>query len=208
MRLWEFKPNFATPASSTYTEITTAAAPVPVAAFDPITPTGRADVPQPPPRISVDTIADRLMHRLQYRNFGTHESLVAAAHRRRLRQSGRRDLPRRRALVRIPPQRRFGQPVVRVRPGHPRPGRWPEPQPLDAERGAGPPGQPRDRLQFGERDCAAGLPVDPLRRQAGHRPGGRRTGPGRGGRHPGHALAEQQRQPMGRLFVDQRRPGR
>lgn len=77
MRLWEFKPNFATPAASTYTEITSEATPIPVAAFDPITPSGRADIPQPPPQVSVDTIGDRLMHRLQYRNFGTHESLIA-----------------------------------------------------------------------------------------------------------------------------------
>jgi subtilisin-like proprotein convertase family protein len=77
VRIFELKPNFATPASSTFTE--RAESPVLVAAFDPRSPSGRDDIEQPPPAGStsfLDSIADRLMFRLAYRNFGTHESLV------------------------------------------------------------------------------------------------------------------------------------
>ena len=76
MRLWEFVPDFDTPANSAYTEITSAAVPIPVLPFDPNSPTGRGDVGQPGTTARLDTISDRLMYRLQYRNFGTHESLA------------------------------------------------------------------------------------------------------------------------------------
>lgn len=75
LRLWEFRADFANPAASSLTEI----APVAVAAFDPRNPTGRNDIEQPAPAtagMSLDSIQDRLMFRLAYRNFGTHESLV------------------------------------------------------------------------------------------------------------------------------------
>jgi subtilisin-like proprotein convertase family protein len=79
LRLFAFQPNFTTPASSTFTELPSIA----VAAFDPRWvgfPGGtRDDIEQPPPAsaaASLDSISDRLMHRLQYRNFGTHESMV------------------------------------------------------------------------------------------------------------------------------------
>ncbi len=77
MRIFQFTANFATPASSTFLEI--AGGPIPVAAFNPISPAGRVDIPQPAPATAahnLDSISDRLMHRLAYRNFGTHESLV------------------------------------------------------------------------------------------------------------------------------------
>jgi subtilisin-like proprotein convertase family protein len=77
VRIWEFRPDFANPAASTFTE--RADSPILVAAFDPRSPSGRDDIEQPPPASSganLDAIADRLMHRLAYRNFGTHESLV------------------------------------------------------------------------------------------------------------------------------------
>jgi hypothetical protein len=45
---------------------------IPVAAFD----TSVTGVPQPNTAIRLDSITDRFMHRLAYRNFGTHESLV------------------------------------------------------------------------------------------------------------------------------------
>lgn len=99
LRLFDFHVDFANPAASTFTERaeSTYANPVAVAAFDPtfnsaVGPcpgsavgfTGRDDLDQPPlallPAAScnakLDTIADRLMYRLQYRNFGDHESLV------------------------------------------------------------------------------------------------------------------------------------
>ncbi len=77
LRIFEFVPNFANPPASTFTE--RAESPVLVAAFDPRSPAGRDDIEQPAPASSaanLDAIADRLMHRLAYRNFGTHESLV------------------------------------------------------------------------------------------------------------------------------------
>ena len=74
MRFWAFHADFATPANSTFTQT----ALVPVAAFNPASP-GGLDIEQPSPATSsnyLDSIQDRLMNRLQYRNFGTHESLV------------------------------------------------------------------------------------------------------------------------------------
>ncbi|MEA2600211.1 MAG: hypothetical protein QOF89_1203 [Acidobacteriota bacterium] len=78
VRVFEFRANFANPGASTFTE--RADSPIPVAAFDPRSVTGRDDIEQPPPATSsafLDAITDRLMFRLQYRNFGDHESLVA-----------------------------------------------------------------------------------------------------------------------------------
>lgn len=77
LRLYEFHADFATPANSTFTQ--RAESPVAVAAFDPRNPAGLDDIEQPPPAdaaASLDSISDRLMYRLQYRNFGTHESLI------------------------------------------------------------------------------------------------------------------------------------
>jgi subtilisin-like proprotein convertase family protein len=77
LRLFEFRPNFAVPAASSFSE--RADSPLAVAAFDPRSPAGRDDIEQPPPANSgtfLDVISDRLMHRLAYRNFGDHESLV------------------------------------------------------------------------------------------------------------------------------------
>jgi subtilisin-like proprotein convertase family protein len=78
LRLFDFHADFANPGNSTFTE--RAESPVAVAAFDPSTPVGRDDIEQPPPAnnatAALDAIGDRLMHRLQYRNFGTHQSLV------------------------------------------------------------------------------------------------------------------------------------
>lgn len=75
IRLWAFHVDWATPANSTFAEIPK----VDVAAFDPIFPNSRRIIPQPAPATAtnnLDVISDRLMHRLQYRNFGTYESLV------------------------------------------------------------------------------------------------------------------------------------
>jgi hypothetical protein len=75
MVIWEFRANFAQPSLSTFTQHAT----VPVAAFNPTNPSGRLDIEQPAPSSSssyLDSMQDRLMNRLQYRNFGTHESLV------------------------------------------------------------------------------------------------------------------------------------
>ena len=76
LRIFDFHVDFAIPANSTLTERT--GSPLAVAAFDPReVPSGsRNIVPQPPPGVAVDVISDRLMNRLAYRNYGTHESLA------------------------------------------------------------------------------------------------------------------------------------
>jgi hypothetical protein len=84
LRVFDFHADFNTPANSTFIERPESAAVpgggIPVAAFNPLVPGGRDDVPQPAPAsptsARLDSISDRLMHRLQYINFGTHESLV------------------------------------------------------------------------------------------------------------------------------------
>jgi subtilisin-like proprotein convertase family protein len=79
IRIFDFKADFATPANSTFTERT--GSPLAVAAFDPVTvPNSRNVIPQPLPAAAasfLDAIGDRLMYRLAYRNFGTHETLAA-----------------------------------------------------------------------------------------------------------------------------------
>ncbi len=80
LRIFEFHPDFVTPANSTFTE--RPESPVATAAFDPILNCGVSGddcIPQPFPATStsrLDGISDQLMYRLQYRNFGDHESLV------------------------------------------------------------------------------------------------------------------------------------
>jgi hypothetical protein len=77
LRLFNFHADFATPANSTFTE--RADSPLPVAAFSPLNPAGLDDIEQPPPSTAttaLDSISDRLLHRLQYRNYGAHEALT------------------------------------------------------------------------------------------------------------------------------------
>jgi hypothetical protein len=71
LNLYKFHVNFATPASSTFTGPTV----INVAAFSPLCGGGTC-VPQPSTTQQLDSLADRLMYRLAYRNFGSHESLV------------------------------------------------------------------------------------------------------------------------------------
>ena len=76
LTLWKFTADFATPANSTFVLTDT----IPIAAYDTIPAfcSGRSCVPQPGTTNKVDNLAyrQRPMHRLAYRNFGTHESLV------------------------------------------------------------------------------------------------------------------------------------
>jgi len=72
LRLWKFHVDFAAPANSTFTGPTT----IPVAAFSAACSGGGTCIPQPNTRQKLDSLADRLMYRLAYRNFGNHESLV------------------------------------------------------------------------------------------------------------------------------------
>jgi len=73
--LWQFHVNFANPSSSTFTGPVN----VPVAAFQPACGGGTYAVCVPQPGISqrIDSLGDRLMWRLAYRNFGDHDTLVA-----------------------------------------------------------------------------------------------------------------------------------
>ncbi len=71
LNLFKFHADFATPANSTFTGPTV----VPVAPFTPLC-NGGTCVPQPNTSTQLDSLADRLMYRLAYRNFGDHESLV------------------------------------------------------------------------------------------------------------------------------------
>jgi subtilisin-like proprotein convertase family protein len=75
IRLLDFHVDFTTPANSTLTEH--AGSPLSVAAFDPReVPSGSRNVVPQPAGSALDAISDRLMFRLAYRNFGTHESLA------------------------------------------------------------------------------------------------------------------------------------
>ena len=77
LSIWRYHADFSTPANSTFT----LAGPLPVAAFDsifPCLPGSRDCIPQPGTAQKLDILSyrQRAMHRLAYRNFGTHESLI------------------------------------------------------------------------------------------------------------------------------------
>jgi len=74
LQTWEFDVDWSNPASSTFTHTQN----LPTAAFD----SNMCDysgncIPQQGTTRKVDAISDRLMYRLQYRNFGTYQTLVA-----------------------------------------------------------------------------------------------------------------------------------
>ncbi len=72
LQVWEFKVNWSRPKRSTFQR----AALLNTAAFDSnLCGYARNCIPQPG-GTNVDAISDRLMYRLQYRNFGTHQSMV------------------------------------------------------------------------------------------------------------------------------------
>lgn len=71
LNLWKFHVNWTAPSSSTLTGPTN----IPVASFAAAC-NGGACVPQSGVSQKLDSLADRLMFRLAYRNFGTRESLV------------------------------------------------------------------------------------------------------------------------------------
>jgi hypothetical protein len=76
LNLWKFHVDWTTPASSTFTGPTS----IKTAPFTPACdsgPTPGVCVKQPRTAQRLDTLSDRLMFRLAYRNFGAHESLVA-----------------------------------------------------------------------------------------------------------------------------------
>jgi hypothetical protein len=73
LNLWKFHVDFTTTSNSTFTGPTNLV----VAAFSEAC-GGGACVPQSGTSQRLDSLGDRLMYRLAYRNFGTHQSLVAA----------------------------------------------------------------------------------------------------------------------------------
>jgi hypothetical protein len=70
LRVFQFHADFVTTNASTFTERPDS--PISVAAFTAFS----AGVPQPGTGMTLDNLGDRLMFRLQYRNFGSNESLV------------------------------------------------------------------------------------------------------------------------------------
>jgi hypothetical protein len=71
--LFQFHVDFVIPTNSTFTGPVA----VPITSWTQVCPTTRACIPEPSPGEKVDSLGDRLMWRLAYRNFGTFESLVA-----------------------------------------------------------------------------------------------------------------------------------
>jgi hypothetical protein len=71
LHLFKLSPNFASPSSSAFSGPTS----IPVAAFTEAC-NGGTCIPQSGTRQKLDSLGDRLMYRLAYRNFGDHEALV------------------------------------------------------------------------------------------------------------------------------------
>lgn len=72
LNLWKFHVDFSNSANSTFTGPTN----IPVASFSPACSGGGTCIPQSGTTQQLDSLADRLMYRLAYRNFGDHEALV------------------------------------------------------------------------------------------------------------------------------------
>jgi hypothetical protein len=73
LNLWKFHVDWGTPANTTFTGPTS----IPVAPFSAACSGGGTCIPQPGTSQKLDSLADRLMYRVAYRNFsGDHESLV------------------------------------------------------------------------------------------------------------------------------------
>lgn len=70
---WSFHVDWASPASSTFTGPTG----LTVASYSPAC-NGGTCIPQPSTSTKLDSLADRLMYRLAYRNFGDHQSLLVS----------------------------------------------------------------------------------------------------------------------------------
>jgi hypothetical protein len=71
LNLWKFHVDFAHPVNTTFTGPTT----IPIAPYGQAC-NGGTCIAQPGTTQRLDSLGDRLMYRLAYRNFGTHESLV------------------------------------------------------------------------------------------------------------------------------------
>src|SRR5262249_11535564 len=73
LNLFKFHVDFATPANSTFTGPTA----IPVANFSTACRGGGVCIPQSGTKQQLDSLSDRLMYRLAFRNFGDHQTLVA-----------------------------------------------------------------------------------------------------------------------------------
>jgi hypothetical protein len=69
--IWKFHADFTTPANSSFVHSN-----IPAPAFVAACSGGGTCIPQPGTTQQLDSLADRLMYRLAYRNFGDHEALV------------------------------------------------------------------------------------------------------------------------------------
>ena len=76
MDIWEFDTDWTNPGNTSFNNV----AQMPVDPFDTdvCTASREACVPQPGTTTRVETLSDRLMHLLNYRDFGTHESMVVS----------------------------------------------------------------------------------------------------------------------------------
>lgn len=72
LKVFNYHVDFATPANSTFN----AATDITLAAFDRNFCNFSPCIPQPGTSATLDTLADRLMYRLAYRNFGDHQTIV------------------------------------------------------------------------------------------------------------------------------------
>jgi hypothetical protein len=78
LRLWEFHVDWDTPANSTFGVAGLPNALIPTANVDPsMCNFARSCIPQPGTTQKLDAVSDRLMYRLQYRNFGGYQTLVS-----------------------------------------------------------------------------------------------------------------------------------
>ena len=74
LEIWGFHVDWTTPANSSFSKLTT----LPTASFNSnLCNSARNCIAQPGTSVKVDAISDRLMNRLQYRNFGSYATLVA-----------------------------------------------------------------------------------------------------------------------------------
>jgi len=73
VQIWQFHTDWTTPSQSSFSRV----AALPTAPFDSdMCGNSRNCISQPGTTATIDALSDRLMYRLQYRNFGDHESLV------------------------------------------------------------------------------------------------------------------------------------
>jgi hypothetical protein len=75
LQFWRFHVDWSAPAGSTLGPNPPVS--IPVDTIVELCPTSDTCVPQPGTTTQLDTVGDRLMHRLSYRNFGDHEALMA-----------------------------------------------------------------------------------------------------------------------------------